>query len=267
MGKPLLSLVFAVALVLVGAPAVAQEPTPEPEGESMTPAPTEEAAPAEEGAPAEPEAEVEPAMKERSVRWGVGGRIRYVFMPKAVLNLFVDQSQSMTSVGFGLQGIRRKGDFDIVFGFEYENIAADTGYWTESGGDPSMGDTDYVTFDGFGLLGLDIGFIWHQKIAEFGAAGRVDFRYGAGIGIGFLLGDYIQTDAVCSVTRVDQVNDTTCPPSMRGASVTNDSKPPVVPIVNVLVGSRVKVTDEIAINVELGFRDVFFFGVGSDYVF
>jgi hypothetical protein len=65
--------------------------------------------------------------------------------------------------------------------------------------------------------------------------------------------------------RVDQVNNMTCTPTAN--SVTNDSKPPVVPIVNVLVGSRIKATEEISINVELGFRDVFFVGVGSDYVF
>jgi len=239
-------------LVCIATPAFAQEGGQEA-------APTE-GAPAEATPAAEPEGG-DAALQARTVKWGVGARLRYVFMPRSILNLFVDQSQPMSSVGFGAQLVRRKGDFDVIFALEYEGVAADEGFWTENGGNPSQGDTDYVTFDGFALLGLDVGFVWHKSLHP-----RVDLRYGAGVGLGFVLGDYTQIDASCpGITDTGNVNDSTC--TRLPTSETNKNKPPVVPIVNVLIGARIKANDQISINVEFGFRDMFFLGVGSDYIF
>jgi len=254
--------IIATLLAFLG---LAAGPTWAQEMDDETPAPAG-GGDDEAGAPAalEPAAEeAEPVLLlgPNAVRWGAGVRLRWVFMPTAVMNLFLDHSTPMSSVGFGAQAIRRKGNFDIAFGLEYENVSPSNGYYVESGGNPALPeDNDFVTFDGLAVLGLDASFIWHAPIAK-----RVDFRYGAGIGIGFVFGDIYQADASCTGPDLS-AGSPTCTHVMGLGPKSNDV-PPVVPIVNVLLGTRIKVNDQINVNVEGGFRDVFYLGVGSDYIF
>ena len=46
-----------------------------------------------------------------------------------------------------------------------------------------------------------------------------------------------------------------------------ENKPPVVPIVNLLLGFRINLGEKMNINIEGGFRDVFFAGTGVTFVF
>jgi hypothetical protein len=200
-------------------------------------------------------------------KMGVGARLRYVFMPTAVLDLFLDHSTSMSSVGVGAEIVRRKGNFDIVFGFEYENIEPANGLYLEKGDDPgaNCGLTgecpDYVVFNDFALLGFDASFIWHVDIVP-----KLQFRYGAGIGVGLVLGEVLQYDTLCppGTTPGDLDNPGHC--GQLGTYEEADV-PPVVPIVNVLLGFRLKLADALSINLEGGFRDVFFRGAGTEYFF
>jgi len=197
---------------------------------------------------------------------GIGLRMRYVFMPEGMLELFLEDAPSgMAHVGFGLEIVRRKGNFDIVVGLEYENIAPDDGLYLESGdvpGTPGGGmNPDETEFDSFALLGADVSFIWHAQIVP-----KVDFRYGAGIGIGAVLGSIYQTDTNCSV----QGDINSCTPITGGGGdihVKNEDVPPVVPIVNVLIGTRIEVAPQLTLNIEGGFRDVFYLGAGTTYLF
>lgn len=205
-----------------------------------------------------------------ATKLGVGARVRYVFMPQAVLNLFLDHSTSMNSVGFGLEVVRRKGDFDIAFGLEYDSIAPENGLYLESGDDPGANCRvttecpDKTEFENFALLGLDATFLWHSKISD-----TVQFRYGAGIGVGLVLGSLYQTDTACPAgTTVDDLDDPNqCPVAPGAARVKSDDVPPVVPIVNVQLGARIKLAPQLTINIETGFRNMFFLGLGTDYVF
>jgi hypothetical protein len=196
-------------------------------------------------------------------RWGVGLRMRYVFLPKGVLELFLDHATSMSSVGFGAEVVTRKGDFDVVFGFEYEGIAADNGLYLEKGDDPrsTTDGPDLVEFDGLALLAFDASFIWHAKLSS-----KVHLRYGGGIGLGFVLGDVLQTDYICLSGQLD--DPTQCTPQPGGKNrVPSEDVPPVVPIINFLLGARFNVSEQISLNVEGGFRDVFYLGVGTNYIF
>jgi hypothetical protein len=197
----------------------------------------------------------------------VGARARMVFMPEAVLNLFLDHSTSMMSFGIGGEVVRRKGDFDIVFGLEYDSIGPESGLYLESGDVPDQNCVvngqcpDYVTFDNFAVLGFDVSFIWHARLA----GDRVMLRYGAGIGVGLVLGEIYTTDTSCPAgTTVDDLDDPNHCPQM-GSRMAEDDVPPVVPIVNVLLGARIKLIDKLTLNIEGGFRDVFFVGAGLDY--
>ena len=217
--------IIATLLAFLG---LAAGPTWAQEMDDETPAPAG-GGDDEAGAPAalEPAAEeAEPVLLlgPNAVRWGAGVRLRWVFMPTAVMNLFLDHSTPMSSVGFGAQAIRRKGNFDIAFGLEYENVSPSNGYYVESGGNPALAeDNDFV------------------------------------------FGDIYQADASCTGPDLS-AGSPTCTHVMGLGPKSNDV-PPVVPIVNVLLGTRIKVNDQINVNVEGGFRDVFYLGVGSDYIF
>jgi hypothetical protein len=255
--KSLISLGLLAVLVTEPGAALAQE---------------EEGAPPEGG---EAETAAEPPPEEGDIpavkrdpnkrRWGVGARLRYVFLPAGMVELFVDHATSMSSVGFGAEVVTRKGNFDVVFGLEYANIAPENGLYQEKGEDPSVAGMypDYVEFESFALLALDASFIWHATLSE-----KVQLRYGAGIGLGFVLGDIYQTDTVCPPgTTVGDLDDPNHCTTVPGTRVASDDVPPVVPIVNVLLGARFMLAEGLSLNVEGGFRDVFYLGVSSNYLF
>jgi hypothetical protein len=200
-------------------------------------------------------------------RWGVGARLRWVFLPKALIEVFVDHGTGMSSVGYGAEVITRKGDFDIVFGFEYEDIAPEAGLYLEKGDMPnSMTDgPDLVEFDGFGLLGLDVQFVQNARLTD-----KVALRYGGGVGVGLVLGDVLQTDYYCpgATQPSDLENQTGCVPVLGGKNKTpSDDVPPVVPIISALFGARFQVSDGFTLNFETGFRNMFYLGVSGGYLF
>lgn len=197
--------------------------------------------------------------KKAVAQWGLGGRIRYVTMPTLITNLFVDQSTPVHTASFGIELVRRKKMMDIAISIDGMPAAPQEGYWVESGGDPNGGDADYLTSDGLFLLGLDVSFIWNRPIAH-----NIDFRYGVGLGVGVILGDLIRTDAVCPGVGVGvEVSDRNC--THPGPGRPDEDIPPAVPIINALIGLRFQLSEEIALNVEAGFRDLFFFGLGASY--
>jgi hypothetical protein len=209
--------------------------------------------------------EPEVAAAEPSAQVGIGARGRFIFLPQSVLQLFLGHATSMTSFSVGGEVVRKKGNLDIVFGLEYANISPKDGLYLEKGKDPAnFGDSpDYVHFNNFSMISLDGSFIWHSDLTDF-----MQLRYGAGIGVGFLLGDIEKQKTSCaSNTTVDQLDDPNTTQCVRQPTVKNADKPPVVPIVNLLAGIRFKLGEQGSINLELGFRDVFFGGLSLDYFF
>jgi len=262
------SISFAlVAVMSLGLPAIAAaQDDPEGEGEPSAAEPT----PGEDGsAPADADSS-SLVRNPNKRRWGVGARLRYVFVPQGVLNLFLDHSTSMNSVGFGAEVVGRKGDFDIVFGLEYDGASPSDGLYQDKGDDAGNCDTntdecpDYTEFDGLGVIALDASFIWHAKITD-----KIQFRYGAGIGIGIVTGTMYQTKRLCpGVTSNDDLdNPDACNGDIIEARHESEDVPPVVPIINVLLGARFAISEDISLNVETGFRDVFYLGMGADYFF
>jgi hypothetical protein len=251
-----------LALPATAGRAFAQEEEPglSPEEEEMG-SETPTATTPEAGA-AMVEEEIEP---EARTKMGVGLRLRYVTIPQFLINLFVDHSTTMTSFGIGGEFVRRKGNFDIVVGVEYENVSPPDGLYQEKGENPSADGQypDLTEFDGLALLGLDVAFIWHANLHE-----RVQLRYGAGLGIGLVLGKVYQTDTMCPAgTTLDDLDNVDQCPIATGATRDEADVPPVVPIVNLLVGFRVKVNEQVYLNIDGGFRNMFFFGVGTNYMF
>lgn len=67
-----------------------------------------------------------------STQIGVGVRIRNVRIPQGLIEAFVDRAPGGSSnVGFGLEVSRRRGQFEVQLGLEYEKIFIEKGLWIE----------------------------------------------------------------------------------------------------------------------------------------
>lgn len=269
----------AISLALVGVLSLAAPGRARAAGdgdEAATPAtdPEGEATPTEP--PTEGEGEAGAVVKQTNKRkWGVGARLRYVFVPKAMLNLFLQHSTRMDSVGFGAEVVGRKGDSDIVFGLEYDGASPENGLYQDKGDDPGLCTLDagkcpdYYRFDGLGMIGVDASFIWHANLSS-----KVQLRYGGGLGIGIVTGAMYKTKMRCqpgttnsSLDDPNACGDPTVPANQVSPEEKSSDVPPVVPIINALIGARFLISDNLAVNVEGGFRDLFYLGMGADWIF
>lgn len=197
-------------------------------------------------------------------RWGVGLRLRYVTIPRFLLEQFWQEvKSSSTHAGFGLDAVRRRGDFELSFGFEYDNLSGEDGFWLEKGDDAvTPGQTpDFVEFNNFAWLTLDASFVFHKQLTDIFA-----LRYGGGFGLGLVLGDVRQTDAVCSGRDINEPGVCMIDPNAQQVNDPADI-PPVFPVVNLLVGGQLRPVDQILINFEVGIRTAFYAGTGVQYLF
>lgn len=237
----LVSILLTATAILAGAPAWAQE-----SGDEVDQL-------------AEPPAE---SLLADAPRYGVGLRLRYVGVPKGLIELFLEEAASgVGSAGFGVDFVRRKGDFEFSIGLEYESLSPDDGYYVENGGSPQEpGTTDYVEFDGFGWATLDAAFVFHEPLTDV-----ISLRYGGGFGLGLLVGEIRETDAVC--TGPDAQTD--CMPITGGSGQINEEQdiPAVFPVVNILAGVQFRPVDNVLINLEGGLRTVLYAGLSGQYLF
>lgn len=279
--KPTRFATLVAAIALLSAPVLAQtppaqpspppgDPTPPP-GEGPPPGATAGPAPQSGTAPEKKklkmgEEETEEKESEDEVFYGIGARTRFITTPKWLIELFVEHATSMVSFSVAGEFVRRKGNFDLVVSLEWEKVAPDDGLYEEKGETPNQVDMypDFYKFDSnFSFLSADVSFIWHFPLTDFMA-----FRIGPGVGIGIPIGAWENTDTVCdsTTTNSDLDDPQACAPVV-GTTEKGDP-PPVVPVVNLLLGLRFKVVDQLSINLEGGFRlPAFFLGAGVGYFF
>lgn len=197
--------------------------------------------------------------KKDDSKLGFGVRTRYIHVPKQALELFVERSAGSGShPGIGFELIREKGDMAFTVGFEYESIAPRDGIYIEKG-DSIPGDpVDYVEFKDFTWISADVSFIGQQNIIS----DVLFLRFGAGLGVGYVLGDMLRTDATCTSEEVES-----CQRVPGAPAEPEKDLPPVFPIVNVLMGFQVRPFANLAINIEGGIRTVPFAGTTVAFLF
>jgi hypothetical protein len=279
-------LVVSLVVLLVASGEHARADTPPPA------APEEGAAPAAGSSPVVPPGTFDDdtgVQRPADLSYGTGARLRWVTVPAWLLNLFTKKNVPLSSWGTGVSLFRRKGNFDLVGSITYQNMSPADGNWLGKNHDASV-DTDLVQFRSFGLVGVDVSFIWHQMFNDW-----IGMHYGAGIGIGIVTGQILRTSdssactdqnagdlSVCHPVNItctgsscneQQLQATSGPASSDSAATPHrfveNSVPPVVPIVNVVLGVdfRLPKVRGWEATIEGGFYDAFFLGGAVGYTF
>jgi hypothetical protein len=122
--------------------------------------------------------------------YGVGLRLRRVFVPNGLLELFVERAgDGASNTGIGVDLVSRRGNLELQLGFEFEHIQPGEGVWINKG-EPVEGgyEADYLISSdragkSLGWFTLEFTFLNHAPIAK-----NVAIRYGGGAGLGFITG-------------------------------------------------------------------------------
>lgn len=230
----------------------------------------------------------ERATRAPNVSYGVALRGRWVSVPKWMLNLFTARNMPLSSYAAALEFMRRKGEFDMIFALGYQGMGPPDGNWLGKNDDAGV-ETDFVQFRNFGMVTIDAAFVWHSFLNDW-----FGLHYGAGLGLGIVTGNMLRTsNAGCTSANAGDLSQ--CHPQgvMCGPNGCNEQQladtmnntgmdqpnnprrfadpnvPPVVPIVNVVVGldfrlPRVRGWEA---KIEGGFYNAFFLGGGVGYTF
>jgi len=212
------------------------------------------------------------------VEYGVGIRARSVWVPKAILELFVDRSAGgAQNYGFGVDLTRRRGTTELQLGFEYERVNVGQGVWINKGDNVASGDeADFVLgpdASGHQLswFTVEFTFLNHAEINKTFAV-----RYGGGLGLGIVLGELDHYNIICAAGTTNEGPEPGCvPPRFGGQGTYSEGSevqvaynlPPVFPVVNAIVGLQIRPTENVTINVEGGIRTLPFFGVSGSVFF
>jgi hypothetical protein len=221
------------------------------------PAATEEQTPEQAAAAAEDDG---------GVTYGVGLRGRHLWLPQGVLELFLQRAPGGASNwGYGVEIVRRRENFELQLGLEFEHITVAKGAWLDKNKSIPADEVDYVQ-DGidkpFGWFTIDFTFINHAPITK-----EISFRYGGGAGIGILTGQVTHIDRACSGSTFDTCELGQGGTNTNGGAVIPYDLPPVFPVITGLVGFQFKPIDNLTINVEAGIRTLPFAGISSNYFF
>lgn len=214
---------------------------------------------------------------ETPVEYGVGVRFRSVWVPKSVLQLFIERAAGgARDNGIGVDLTRRRGTTELQLGFEYEHINVGQGVWIAKGDDVSAGDeADYVLGPSasghqLGWFTIEFTFLNHAEITK-----RFALRYGGGIGVGILTGELDHNNIIC-MNATNAMPEPGCVPTRFGGSGMYTegtetqvaySLPPVFPVVNAILGLEIKPTDHVTINLEGGIRTLPFVGASTSVFF
>jgi hypothetical protein len=216
------------------------------------------------------------------VEYGVGVRLRSVWIPKSVLQLFVTRAAGgAQNYGIGVDLTRRRGTTELQLGFEFEHVNISQGVWINRNDDVAKGDeADYVlspddsTGSGknFGWFTMEFTFLNHAEITRWLA-----LRYGGGLGLGVLIGEIDHYNILCGPGASNAMPEPGCvPPRFQGTGsysegretlVKYDLGTPVFPVVNAILGLQFRASDRVTINLEGGIRTLPFFGISSSMFF
>ncbi len=189
--------------------------------------------------------------------FGMGVQGRQLQLTRGVMEVFSEAAPPGTRTnGYSVEFSRRGKDIEFVLGFGYDDLQASNGYYLETAGDPSVpGQVDYTDFTGFHWYTVDATFVGYLELHKL-----LTFRYGAGLGIGYLRGQITRTDSICTSGNIRR----DCEPDPNG--VQQDEAidfPPVLPVFHTHVGLQFRPLKSMAINIDAGLRTAPYFGASA----
>src|ERR1041385_5273024 len=219
---------------------------------------------------------------EQKLEYGIDLRLRDVFIPSWMLNLFMDANPGGASMGgIGVDFVRRRGNLELQLGLETERIEPKEGVYIKSGDFPS---TDFILSPSDGGQGLrwytiEFTFLNHAPINKY-----VAVRYGGGAGLGILSGGVTRIDTTCGGGATQDNPVPGCVPAgksyngMAGTGTTTPDNPgdpepnpynlpPVFPVVNATICLQIRPVPKAVINIEAGIRTLPFIGFSAGYFF
>lgn len=207
--------------------------------------------------PALADGDADEKLEDTKTRWGFGAKVRRAWVTPYIQQLFMEDTPGTATLdGAGFDFNRRKGGTEVVFGFGYDRLFAKEGYYVEKGGMATApGDVDYVTFRKPRWWTVELTVINHVRIHKF-----AELRFGGGIGLGIVRGAVRKTDAVCTTDNLK--SDCMIDPM----AVEVDQKadiPPVLPVVNALIGFQIRPFDFLHLHVDAGLHTVPTVSVGA----
>jgi hypothetical protein len=200
-------------------------------------------------------------------------------MPKRILELFIERAaDGAQNYGLGVDLTRRRGSTELQLGFEYEHINVGQGAWINKGDDVALGDeADYVLgpdASGHQLswATIEFTFLNHAEITK-----AIAVRYGAGIGVGVVLGELDHYNVICVNASNENPEPGCTPPRFGGTAMYGldpggetavaYSLPPVFPVVNAILGLQIRPSNHMTINLEAGIRTLPFAGISTSLLF
>jgi hypothetical protein len=227
----------------------------------------------------------EGAPRPADLSYGAGLRLRYVSVPSWLLGLFTKNNVPLSSYSVAAEFFRRKGNFDFMLSFGYQNMSPPDGNWLGTNHNAAT-DTDFVQFRGLAFWGLDASMVGHTYFTDW-----FGIHYGAGLGVGIVTGQILRTSngsAGCagnpgSVTACHPIICATGPcteQQLQAAGSGPDDPanphrfadsnvPPAIPIINLVLGVDFRLPNVRGweAKIEGGFYDAFFLGLGVGYTF
>jgi hypothetical protein len=217
----------------------------------------------------------------------LGVRVRGLFVTPAMMAPFLKASTGMYSASFGFEYIYRYPTFDVVTSLDMSFVnPADGNYLSNVGDHPPDLDTHYVQFRNLSFLSADVSIIGHHAFTNW-----FELRYGAGLGLGVVFGQVLLTNNGSPGCATAPGDTTQCYPvgiplnqpgteaalkaTETGALDTAQTPhrhvstdvPPVMGVLNILVGFNFRVHRHVMVQAEVGFRDAIFAGAGAHYIF
>ena len=184
------------------------------------------------------------------VEWGIGAHVRQLHASRWVLERFwEDVPGGAKENGVAIDFTRRSPKLEFVFSLGYDELDARDGNYLELGEEPTepgtVANLDFRKLGQFTIEGTIIGRAKLHKVLAI--------RYGAGLGVGIVTGEVIQTDQLCTSDQIQE--DCTADPD--GEKQNEPAEvPPVLPVVNILVGMELRLVKPIALYVDAGIHTV-----------
>lgn len=233
-----------------------------------------------------------PEYQYKEPQFALGARVRGIWVTQTMLSPFLNASTNLQNTSLGIEFIYRRVKYDVVTSLDFSFISPDDGNYLSSGHDPAV-DTHYVQFRDLNFLSADVSIIGHTWLTRW-----LELRYGGGVGLGVVLGDVLLTNNSdqCTLANAGDLRlchplgiDLTAPTHEAQLKATEGQpgqplpppgdtagtphrhvsadKPPVMAVVNIVLGFNFRLHRHVSAQVEVGFRDAIFFGVGAHYWF